>query len=60
MELSQQVLWTHLDYADYGEDELSDEEFAKRYRERDSTKVVSREMIENRARCFASPLNDGP
>jgi hypothetical protein len=48
MELSQQGYWTHLDYADYGDDELSDEEFAKRYRDRDPAKVVSREMIEKK------------
>ncbi|MGX9431604.1 MULTISPECIES: hypothetical protein [Bradyrhizobium] len=50
MELSQQGLWTHLDYSDYGDDELSDAEFAKRYRERDPTKIVSREMIEKHGR----------
>lgn len=45
MELSQEG-WRHLDYADYGDDDISDEEFARRYRERDPAKVVSREMIE--------------
>jgi hypothetical protein len=38
--------WHHLDYADYGDGELSDEEFATRYRERAPEKVVSRAMIE--------------
>lgn len=38
--------WHHLDYADYGDGELSDDEFAARYRERDPAKVVSRDMIE--------------
>ncbi len=46
MELSREGHWMHLDYADYGDGELSDEEFAKQYRERDHTKVVTREMIE--------------
>ncbi|UVK51726.1 hypothetical protein DBIPINDM_005030 [Mesorhizobium sp. AR02] len=46
MELSPDAGWRHLDYADYGHEELSDEEFARRYRERDHTKVVSRKMIE--------------
>jgi hypothetical protein len=46
MEITQEGHWVHLDYADYGDDELSDEEFAKMYRERDHTKVVSRAMIE--------------
>jgi hypothetical protein len=45
METSHQG-WNHLDYADYGDEELSDDEFATRFRERDHTKVVSREMIE--------------
>ncbi|MGY4497070.1 hypothetical protein ACVWYH_000997 [Bradyrhizobium sp. GM24.11] len=45
MDLSQGG-WHHLDYADYGDGELSDEEFATRYRERDPEKVVSRTMIE--------------
>jgi hypothetical protein len=45
MELSPEG-WRHLDYADYGDDDISDEEFAKRYRERDPAKVVSREMID--------------
>lgn len=46
MERSPEGYWVHLDYADYGDGELSDEEFAKRFREREPTKVVSREMIE--------------
>lgn len=46
MELTQQGYWMHLDYSDYGDDQLTDEEFAKRHRERDPTKIVSREMIE--------------
>lgn len=50
MERSQDGHWMHLDYADYGDDDLSDEEFAKRYRERDHAKVVSREMIEKQPR----------
>jgi hypothetical protein len=48
MEMSPHGHWMHLDYADYGDVDLSDEEFARRYRERDHTKVVSREMIEKR------------
>jgi hypothetical protein len=46
MHLAQQRHWVHLDYADYGDDELSDEEFAKQYQERDPAKVVSLELIE--------------
>lgn len=46
MEMSPEGHWHHLDYSDYGDEDLSDEEFAKRFRERDHTKVVSREMIE--------------
>jgi hypothetical protein len=46
MERSQEGHWMHLDYTDYGDNELSDEEFARLYRERDPTKVVSRELIE--------------
>lgn len=38
--------WQHLDYADYGDGELSDEDFAKHYRDRDIAKVASRELIE--------------
>lgn len=38
--------WRHLDYADYGDGELSDEDFAKRYRERAPDQVVTRAMIE--------------
>jgi hypothetical protein len=49
MERSQEGSWNHLDYTDYGDDELSDEEFARRFRERDHTKVVSREMIERQS-----------
>ena len=37
--------WVHLDYADYGEAELSDEEFAGAFRRRDPCKVVTRAMI---------------
>lgn len=50
MERSQEGHWMHLDYADYGDDEFSDEEFARLYRERDLTKVVSRELIESSKR----------
>ncbi len=46
MELSREGYWYHLDYADYGDEVLTDEGFAKRYRDRDHKKVVSREMIE--------------
>lgn len=53
MDLSPQGQWSHLDYADYGEAELTDEQFARQYRERDSAMVVSREMIEKQA-CKAA------
>jgi hypothetical protein len=46
MEFGQNGRWYHLDYADYGDEELDDEEFARRYRERDPETVVSRAMIE--------------
>ena len=46
MERSTEGHWRHLDYADYGDEELTDEEYARRFRERDPMKVVSREMIE--------------
>ncbi|MET4245492.1 hypothetical protein [Bradyrhizobium sp. RT10b] len=45
MDLSQGS-WQHLDYADYGDGELTDEEFATRHRERALEKVVSRAMTE--------------
>jgi hypothetical protein len=56
MDLSQ-AGWQHLDYADYGDGQLSDEEFAARYRERDPDKVVSRAMID-RAQAEGNPEND--
>ncbi len=40
--------WQHLDYADYGDGTISDEEFAKQFGERDVNKVVTRNMIELR------------
>lgn len=46
MELTLGGNWMHLDYADYGDGELVDDELAKRCRERDPAKVVSREMID--------------
>lgn len=46
MERTQDGYWMHLDYSDYGDDQITDGEFAKRHRERDPAKVVSREMIE--------------
>ncbi|UGY11942.1 hypothetical protein HAP48_0000400 (plasmid) [Bradyrhizobium septentrionale] len=48
--------WQHLDYADYGDGQLTDEEFATRHRERDPEKVVSRAMIE---RAQQEPRRDG-
>lgn len=38
--------WVHLDYEDYGDGSLSDEEFAMAERKRDPAKVVTRAMIE--------------
>ena len=38
--------WRHLDYSDYGNSEISDDEFAKQFREREPTKVVTRSLIE--------------
>ncbi len=46
MEISPDGHWRHLDYANYGDEELDDDEFAKRFRERDPKNVVSRELIE--------------
>lgn len=48
MEWTPEGGWQHLDYSDYGDEELSDEEFATRLRERDPKKVVSRELINSR------------
>jgi hypothetical protein len=42
--------WRHLDYHDYGPGEIEDAEFACLYRERDPSKVVTREMVEGAAR----------
>ncbi len=50
MELTQEGKWLHLDYSDYGDDAVTDEEFAQRHRERDAARVVSREMIEKMRR----------
>lgn len=49
MDISREGYWHHLDYVDYGDEELSDEDFAKRLRERNHLKVVSREMIEKQS-----------
>lgn len=46
MDRSDEGAWSHLDYSDYGDEDVSDEEFARRLRERDPAKVVTREMIE--------------
>ena len=46
MDFTQEGYWMHLDYSDYGDDQLSDDDFAKRYRERDPVKVISRDLIE--------------
>ncbi|MBI1220480.1 MAG: hypothetical protein GC186_18265 [Rhodobacteraceae bacterium] len=46
MELTPENRWYHLDYSDYGDEELTDEEFATRFRKRDTKRVVSRAMIE--------------
>jgi hypothetical protein len=46
--------WVHLDYTDYGNGTLSDEEFAKAERERDPAKVVTRAMIQAQQRAGAS------
>lgn len=59
MDLSQGG-WHHLDYADYGDGKLSDEEFAMRYRERDPAKVVSREMIEKERQATSEPADRAP
>jgi hypothetical protein len=49
MEFRLEGHWMHLDYADYGEVQLSDEEFARQHRERDVTMVVTREMVDNQS-----------
>lgn len=38
--------WIHLDYADYGDGTMTDDEFAKALQERDPTRVVTRAMID--------------
>ena len=45
MELRNDGHWQHLDMADYGDGVMTDEEFAKAYGERESSRVVTREMI---------------
>lgn len=42
--------WRHLDYHDYGLGDVDDAEYARLYRERDRSKVVTREMVERVAR----------
>ncbi|MER8713135.1 hypothetical protein, partial [Mesorhizobium sp. M1295] len=46
MELLPNGFWRHLDYDDYGDANLDDEQFATAYRKRDPAMVVTREMIE--------------
>lgn len=46
--------WRHLDYHDYGPGDLDDDEYARLYRERDHSKVVTREMVERAARAQVS------
>jgi len=41
--------WRHLDYDDYGPGEVDDAEYARLYRERVSSKVVTREMVASTA-----------
>jgi len=41
MEMSQDGGWDHLDHDDYGDEDLTDEEFALRFRERDPEKVYT-------------------
>lgn len=57
MELSADGYWRHLDYDDYGDGDLSDEQFAKAHRERDPAMVVTREMIQ--ASLNAQPAEAG-
>jgi hypothetical protein len=59
MELTQNG-WQHLDYADYGDGELSDEDFATHYRERDPAKVVSRDLIERGSRATSEAADRAP
>lgn len=42
--------WRHLDYDDYGPGDIDDAEYARLYRERDHSTVVTREMVERAAR----------
>lgn len=50
--------WRHLDYHDYGSGEVDDAEYACLYRERDSDKVVTREMVEGAMRVQTSPATE--
>jgi hypothetical protein len=50
--------WRHLDYHDYGPGDLDDNEYARLYRERDHTKVVTREMVERAAPAQVSTATD--
>ncbi len=45
--------WCHLDYEDYGTGSVDDAEYARLYRERDHSKVVTRNMVEQAARSQA-------
>jgi hypothetical protein len=49
MDFSPNDGWRHLDYDDYGNEELNDADFARIFRERDPKTVVSRGMVERNA-----------
>ncbi|WKW52070.1 hypothetical protein [Rhodomicrobium lacus] len=49
--------WLHLDYHDYGPGDVDDAEYARLYRARDPSKVVTREMVERARRFRLSPIS---
>jgi len=50
--------WRHLDHHDYGPGDVDDAEYARLYRERDHSKVVTREMVERAGRAQATAEAD--
>jgi len=46
MDHSPNGLWQHLDYDDYGDRMIEDDQFVKAHRERDPNMVVTHEMLE--------------
>lgn len=60
MDMQPNGRWIHLDYADYGDEEVTDAEFTKLHTERDPAKVVSRALIEEAERQAKESPADEP